>query len=644
MILNFATRVRPLVLGLFIITQSSFSAFALPTPVDQITGLLNTIEGSYGPMPHKESYLQWKWENYKADTIKKAKDIKNSQEFYQLAVQTLGGLKDAHVSAILPSSLVAKLPVQFVYVQNKVLLGFIGQSAISMGCLAEPGDELLSFNNQPLSELLKTRIANHSVGNQGADLALNTLGLSSLSESRGQFGFSNLKGQFAKVSFKSAKTGQTLDCALPWAIGGDGLISRPLQNKSNVQDFFNTEVKAYLSHHPKEQSLQSSSFLLNNKKFKKYEDLIEKINQFASLSATAVTHQYQSDVGLPIPGLNQDKGVKIPLGSPVAHYPLPADFKPIQMRWGLGMLLHDNLNAGTFTHNGKTVGYLRLGSYVPSQILLSIFGLRHIIGQLEAQTDYLIIDQTFNVGGYVIYSDFLVSSLTGDYDDSKHMRFAFKPSQKSLQSARLVKQTMDQTLAAAQDADKQWYLNNERLQKAIKASEEDFALLSDAYQKGLELSVPIRLYPLTVMLEEILSHDVGQTIIGKALDWLAKSPVSKPATYTHPVYFVINELDFSAGDATPAILQDYGRVKLIGSTTAGAGGSVGRFSLSMGEPLDFTLTESLMIRSNGQLVENFGVKPDIQFAVTAKDIEENYANYWSRLVEEINKDLLQTTK
>jgi C-terminal processing protease CtpA/Prc len=98
---------------------------------------------------------------------------------------------------------------------------------------------------------------------------------------------------------------------------------------------------------------------------------------------------------------------------------------------------------------------------------------------------------------------------------------------------------------------------------------------------------------------------------------------------------MIDELDFSGGDATPAILQDYGRVKLVGVNTAGAGGTVEQFSSKGMFPVSYSLTTSLMVRPGGRLVENYGVKPDIEFELTAEDVADGFSSSFERMLDKL---------
>ncbi len=100
---------------------------------------------------------------------------------------------------------------------------------------------------------------------------------------------------------------------------------------------------------------------------------------------------------------------------------------------------------------------------------------------------------------------------------------------------------------------------------------------------------------------------------------------------------MINELDFSGGDATPAVFQDYERGLLIGTQantqTGGAGGTVENFAIRGAHEVNLALTTSLMVRHRGALVENYGVKADHNVPITRDDIANGYAGYFERLLQ-----------
>lgn len=111
--------------------------------------------------------------------------------------------------------------------------------------------------------------------------------------------------------------------------------------------------------------------------------------------------------------------------------------------------------------------------------------------------------------------------------------------------------------------------------------------------------------------------------------------------FAKPILLLINELDFSCADFFPAILQDNKRAMLFGNKTAGAGGSVKRYThTSRFGVQGYSLTGSIAYRTNGKVIENLGVTPDIPYEITLRDIRENYADY----IEAVNRSVRSLIK
>jgi hypothetical protein len=330
-----------------------------------------------------------------------------------------------------------------------------------------------------------------------------------------------------------------------------------------------------------------------------------------------------------------DKGQKIALGQKDPFFQLPKDFEPIMAPGILSPLgLNLGVTAGTFKFKGKRVGFLRIPSYVPTLIQFANFGLRFYIAQLERKSDLLIIDQTFNPGGYVAYSDWLVAALNGGYDPNRHMRFAVKPTQSYM------RQFLD-VIAAIQDEKE---IPDSIKKKYVPLLQENFAKIQKAYVSRAALSEPIQLWITSALVEDLIDASIEKLMADHPkmgaltrlyLAKLAGADLTRRQVYTKPVFMLTNELDFSGADATPVGLQDYGRIKTVGINTAGAGGAVEEFSNHIYNPFTYHLTTSLMVRKDGSYVENLGAKPDISFETKISDYADGFSTYFNRLLNTI---------
>ena len=90
---------------------------------------------------------------------------------------------------------------------------------------------------------------------------------------------------------------------------------------------------------------------------------------------------------------------------------------------------------------------------------------------------------------------------------------------------------------------------------------------------------------------------------------------------------LVDEMSGSGGDAFPSLLQGYGRAKLLGTRTMGAGGHVEVQPALYFSQLGTRMTKSLFYRPDGVPVENNGAVPDIAYAITRDDFMYGYRDY-----------------
>ena len=100
-----------------------------------------------------------------------------------------------------------------------------------------------------------------------------------------------------------------------------------------------------------------------------------------------------------------------------------------------------------------------------------------------------------------------------------------------------------------------------------------------------------------------------------------------PRGYTKPIVMLIDEMSGSGGDAFPAMLQGYGKAKLLGTRTMGAGGHVVDAPSLNNSGIEIMLTKSLFYRPDGVAVENNGAVPDFPYTITRDDFIYKYKNY-----------------
>lgn len=603
-------------LVLLAVLFSSFTANA-GTVSDsvEIDSLFHTIETNYGPLQYKQRSINLDWSRTKSDYRNQMLNAASTTEFYLIAARLLGELKDAHVHSELPSSYEAKLPFQLTYVEGKTVVNFIsGKLVREKTCKISIGDELVALDGQSPDQIRQGLGAVRGLGNVRSDLGYLTRNITSRSEKNGS-PIPTGTNPIAKLEFKTA-AGASLFCDVAWNTSGSPLV----------------DLK------PGSEYLNSTWGAKSDKPLRAFiENLILLQNKLVLLQAP-----------LPMDGLlaakpdKDEKGLKVDIGHKKPLYPMPKTYHEFEAPSLMKSLIQmSGMQAGTFLHHGRTVGYLRIPDYVAGNPIFSQFALRYIMYKMQDEAQYLIIDQMNNPGGYVSFSDNIVESLTGKLDKQHHMRFAVKPTQDFIRIyaeilALLQNSTQDDTLKIPADFKT----------KYIPILQTEMNKVVDAYSKGENLSEPIDFYVMSQLVTELVDRMVLRLLNEEypKLSWLLKFAAKQMLgidpgqkyTFTGPVYMLINELDFSGADATPAVLKDYNRVTLIGVNTAGAGGSVGMFSHHVKNPFKFSLTQSLMIREGDALVENVGVKPDIALEVSLADIQNNYKGYFDRVLKAID--------
>ncbi len=260
--------------------------------------------------------------------------------------------------------------------------------------------------------------------------------------------------------------------------------------------------------------------------------------------------------------------------------------------------------------SGIPIGYIRIPHYGGNQKLAEKFG--HILNVMEEQTEALVIDQVHNHGGLANFAYELASMLATKPLQTPHHRI--KITQREVyQAYKKIKkinsdipEDADSSDAGNGDEDESAI---ERLYTQLMGLKSYYEFIINEWNQGHTLTHPT-------------------PIIG--IDFINPHPKYH---YTKPILVLINEMDFSAGDFIPAILQDNQRARLFGSRTAGAGGVVTAFEFPNLHGIHrCSYTCTIAERSNSKKIENLGVTPDIEYRITAEDIQGRYQNY----IEAIN--------
>ncbi len=251
------------------------------------------------------------------------------------------------------------------------------------------------------------------------------------------------------------------------------------------------------------------------------------------------------------------------------------------------------VTSAVYERAGKKIGIVRVPHYQDDNLINAV---ARSLRQMEQDVDVLVLDQTNNPGGAVS----LVSLLTSAFVDksTNDVQFAVRPSRKWLESFAGINGQIDAALARDP---------NDRAANALRPRFQYLeSLIWDSLESRSYLTTPF------------------------SLDLMGSMGMIQPnqaVRFTKPVLILINEFDFSGGDVFPSLMKDAGRAKLFGMQTSGAGGNVAQYGPLTNSYFRFSLTESLIVRANGELLENRGVKPDVEYQVTEADFHDGYKGY-----------------
>lgn len=264
---------------------------------------------------------------------------------------------------------------------------------------------------------------------------------------------------------------------------------------------------------------------------------------------------------------------------------------------------------------GKNIGYVRIASYMGDAEETEEF--KKIIEVLKGRTDALVIDQVNNPGGSVFYFYSLLALLTNQPLTVPAQHIAL--TQEEIRVAIMLLQALDKVY----DDQSAKEILGENLggyrvtYKFVKSMMNYCQFLIKEWREGHMITAPTYLFGV----EKIEPHP--------------------NTSYTKPILFLTNSLDFSGGDFVPAILQDNHRAMILGTRTAGAGGYIvqARFPNRSGIA-QFNFTGSRAIRKGGACLENLGVQPDIELKLTAYDMQNNYEDYKTAILTTLDHILL----
>lgn len=582
-------------------------------PTIQAKALIQLIENNYGPLVMKPNSVGVDWNQMKQDLLNQVLKAESTNELHFIFNSFLARFNDGHISNPIPSTLSMHIPLDFVAIEGKILVAGHDPALFPKSQrIPNKGDEIIKINGEPITEFQKKFSAWNSSGNNQVNLATFAMGLTRWSEQSG-IPVSQFKSNELTLTIETPHS-ETYEIKVSFKKVGLGIIGRDIDLKDPAPVVVNADQSA-----KSDELNQILGLKKHNTGTIKILESVDKM--FKVLKEDTILNSSPAS----------KNSSRMVIGQPTPFFKLPEDFKPIKFPFfgaTKNMLGGDVLMAGTFQRNGKTIGFLRIGSYSISNFLAMEISIRRIIGQLNALTDTLIIDQTNNPGGYVIFADLMIKSLVGQFDESRHIKFAVKPTQDFLrQYAETIQEIRRNTDGK---------LTNEQVLSFTTRLEAEYKKIYQAYIEGKNLSDPVSMLVFT----EYIAITIGDQLLASpiaryAAKKLLGEHVLTPQVFKGKKMLLCNELCFSGGDAFPAMFQDYQLGETYGLTTAGAGGTVIPFQLNGFIPLQGSITNSLMVRHSGALVENYGVTPKNYLSIRREDVANNYSNYFEHVLKQM---------
>lgn len=534
---------------------------------NHIESIQSIIESSYAPKNWKNRHFGWSLQHQVDAAKRKIESINDItvKDYHGVLRDFFYSMKDYHVGFRFFATESSSLPFMVKGAQGRFFIAYINRDKLGSYVFPfEVGDEVLTFDNTPVGDLIKDVRKYIDNANEGTDQALAEIFLTRRSAAMAM----PVPRGPVTVMFKT-KAGKIRSHELIWD--------------------YTPEIVKYKGTDRSTDRRFDLSKELDGETFRNLDDVKKQRIEFIS----KMMFSYNSlHVSRELAGENRHG-----LGTRQSYIP------------DLGKKIWESRRYNPFyayiykNKKGKKIGYIRVPHFVGYSRMALEFG--RVIEKFEKETDGLVIDQINNPGGSVFYLYALASMLSDDVLVAPRHRMTISP-------VDVFWAIKDLKLLTRVETDRQarGLFGTSMIQgypislQFVKFLTNYYRFIIDQWNAGNVTTDPYFLFGVN----KINAH--------------AK------VNYTKKILMVVNSLDFSGGDFFPAILQDNKRVKILGTRTAGAGGYVLKSQSHNEFGLDFfSFTGSLAERVDKNPIENLGVTPEIRYDLTANDLQNNYVDY-----------------
>ena len=321
----------------------------------------------YGP-------YEWKKANFGVDLLEirpfldRAAAAKDDLEFYEVCIDYVAQLHDAHSFFSLPSDFLAWLDITADLYDGKVLIDGISRSRLPQRQFPfEVGDELVSIDGKPVEELVESLTKYAEAANPRSTRRLAAYYLTLRAQSLMPHAFE--VGEKARVGIRR-RNGEVETYELPWSKEGV-----PLASEGPVP----TPKLA-----PRRQARPGAQS--------------EEPEESPAWAAPLRPLLLQT-----LPPAKAMVG----LGELRPVFAMPPNF---QQRLGSNPFT-DYFFSGTYQAGGKTLGFIRIPDFFPDNVRAAVVQFEREVAYMTANTDGLIVDVMRNEGGYTYYVNEVVRRL-----------------------------------------------------------------------------------------------------------------------------------------------------------------------------------------------------------------------------------------
>jgi C-terminal processing protease CtpA/Prc len=537
--------------------------------------LYSKFGANYAPLEYKTELFGLDYNELKSSYLEKAADTQNNDEFYALIHQFIAEFKDAHVSASLTAS---GRPGR----ETVAYLGFSGRRqgknyvvtelfpTIDKSKTSYPikvGSVITKINGIPLDQHIKEVESKHrTTGRADSDLTF------LMSRLFARLSTSSAMPQDDDVTLTLLENGKETDVTVPWVRKDLFSFQREQQaaagatKKASVETFISTDDGQQIPF--SFVSFSGNPFDLGNlQTLRKSPSLLERVSslKFKDDIAGWTTQVQALNFNTPrqkLQTLRQipENALMIEESTVFPAYVFPT----------------------TVNNNVVMMGYLLVDTFSPQANPMP--GVKAALKKMQAMgIEDLVIDTVNNGGGSLFLLLELAQALSNKEVQAPSLQIGLNDG--------WIDSIEDAVYGAASDGEREIYrrILNELLEYRAQ---------------GLRISPKESAYSVNILAPFYLKPN---------------QDIKKDFN----IVLMVNEMCASACDIFAGVLQDNKMATIIGSQTMGAGGNVVSYWQAPNSNMDVSQTESLIVRSNGEYIENLGVEPDVK-VVTSEGVALKY--------------------